>query len=149
MERNMGKLDQQQVVIIGGTDGIGLATAAMASAEGAEVWAVGRNPERIAAAKKAYPDITFSSLDIHDIEGLETLFKRVGKVDHVVAAATGANRTMAPFLEQNQDQFRAAFEKFWGYCNVIRQAAPFLTAQASITLVSGSPARKCQPGMSS
>jgi NAD(P)-dependent dehydrogenase (short-subunit alcohol dehydrogenase family) len=145
----MGKLDQKQVVIIGGTDGIGLATAVMAHAEGAKVWAVGRNAERIAAAQEAYPGITFASLDIHDIQGLENLFKRIKQVDHVVAAATGANRTMAPFLEQSQDQFRAAFEKFWGYCNVVRQAAPFLTAQASVTLVSGSPARKCQPGMSS
>jgi NAD(P)-dependent dehydrogenase (short-subunit alcohol dehydrogenase family) len=145
----MGKLDQKQVVIIGGTDGIGLATAVMAHAEGAKVWAIGRNAERIAAAQETYPDITFESLDIHDVEGLENLFKRIKQVDHVVAAATGANRTMAPFLEQSQDQFRAAFEKFWGYCNVVRQAAPFLTAQASVTLVSGSPARKCQPGMSS
>jgi NAD(P)-dependent dehydrogenase (short-subunit alcohol dehydrogenase family) len=145
----MGKLDQKQVVIIGGTDGIGLATAVMAHAEGAMVWAVGRNAERIAAAQEAYPDIIFESLDIHDVEGLENLFKHIKQVDHVVAAATGANRTMAPFLEQSQDQFRAAFEKFWGYCNVVRQAAPFLTAQASVTLVSGSPARKCQPGMSS
>jgi len=145
----MGKLDQHNVVIIGGTDGIGLATAVMAHAEGARVWAVGRDEARIKAAQKAYPDISFSSLDIHDIEGLENLFKSIKQVDHVVSAATGANRTMAPFLEQTQDQFRAAFEKFWGYCNVVRQAAPFLTAQASITLVSGSPARKCQPGMSS
>jgi NAD(P)-dependent dehydrogenase (short-subunit alcohol dehydrogenase family) len=145
----MGKLEQQQVVIVGGTDGIGLATAVMAHAEGAKVWAVGRNPDRIAAAQKSHPDITFSSVDIHDIEGLESLFKRIGRIDHVVAAATGANRTMAPFLEQSQDQFRAAFEKFWGYCNVVRQAAPFLTDHASVTLVSGSPARKCQPGMSS
>jgi NAD(P)-dependent dehydrogenase (short-subunit alcohol dehydrogenase family) len=145
----MSKLHQHHVVIVGGTSGIGLATAVLARDAGATVWAVGRSAERVAAAAAANPGIQFETLDTHDRAGLTALFSKIGTIDHVVAAATGANRTMAPFLDQTQEQFREAFDKFWGYCNVIRESAPFLATDASITLVSGSPARKCNPGMSS
>jgi NAD(P)-dependent dehydrogenase (short-subunit alcohol dehydrogenase family) len=145
----MDKLDNQNVVVIGGTSGIGLATAILAHEAGANVWAVGRSADRIASASANHPSILFSSLDIHDMEGLRALFAQIGEINHVVAAATGANRTLLPFLEQSQEQFREAFDKFWGYCNVIRSAAAYLTADASITLVSGTPARKANPGMSS
>ena len=42
-----------------------------------------------------------------------------------------------------------AFGKFWGYTEVVRQGVPHLDGEGSITLVSGVPARKCNPGMSS
>ena len=145
----MGKLDAKNVVVIGGTSGIGLATAIQAQAEGANVTAVSRSEEKVNQAADANPNIQFGVLDTHDIEGLTALFEKIGNIDHIVAAATGANRTMAPFLEQTEEQFQEAFNKFWGYCRVVRQGAPFLAENGSITLVSGTPARKCNPGMSS
>ena len=95
------------------------------------------------------PGINFSSLDTHDDAGLKALFAAVGRVDHIVGSATGADRTIKPFIEQTEEQFRAAFEKFWAYCKVVRAGAPCLSPDGSITLVSGTPARKCTPGMSS
>ena len=145
----MSDLTNRNVVVTGGTSGIGLAVAAQARAAGANVWAMGRSEERIARCQAAHPDIHFSSLDTHDSAGLAALFESVGRVDHIVGSATGADRTIAPFLEQTEEQFRAAFEKFWGYCKVVRAGAPFLSEDGSITLVSGTPARKCTPGMSS
>lgn len=144
----MAKLDGQNVVIIGGTSGIGLATAVAAKEEGANVWAASRSTERVEAAASAHPGITFSQLDIHDAEGLNALFDQVGAIDHIVACATGANRTMAPFLDQTDEQFREAFNKFWGYTNVARNGLPRLGDTGSLTFVSGTPARKCNPGMS-
>ena len=142
-------LTDRNVVITGGTSGIGLATAVAARAAGAGVWAIGRSEERVARCQDAYPDIHFSSLDTHDDAGLTALFESVGRVDHVVGSATGADRTLKPFLEQTEEQFREAFNKFWGYCKVVRAGAPFLSQDGSITLVSGTPARKCNVGMSS
>ena len=144
----MVSLVDRNVVVIGGTSGIGLATAVMAKAQGANVWAVGRSEDRAAAAAEGNPGISFSTLDIHNLEALTTLFESIGIIHHVVAAATGANRTMAPFIEQTDEQFREAFNKFWGYCNVIRKASPYMTDDGSITLLGGFPARKCNPGMS-
>ncbi len=145
----MGSLDNQQLLVVGGTSGIGLATAIGAQAEGAVVWAAGRSKDRVQACSASYPDIHFSQLDIHDAEGLQSLFKRIGTMNHIVAAATGSHRTMAPFMEQSDEQFRAAFNKFWGYTNLARQGIPHLSEQGSLTFVSGTPARKCNPGMSS
>jgi NAD(P)-dependent dehydrogenase (short-subunit alcohol dehydrogenase family) len=145
----VGNLENNNVVVVGGTSGIGLATAIQAKAAGANVWAVSRSADKVADCQSQHPDIHFSRCDTHDREGLAKLFNNVGDVDHIVAAATGADRTMKPFLEQTDDQFREAFNKFWGYCNVVRAGATHLTGSGSITLVSGTPARKCNVGMSS
>ena len=103
----MNSLDQQKVVAIGGTSGIGLATAIGAQKAGATVWAVSRSQDRIDDCRAKYPDINFDQLDTHDVDGLNNLFSSVGEIDHIVAAATGANRTMAPFMEQTDEQFRS------------------------------------------
>jgi NAD(P)-dependent dehydrogenase (short-subunit alcohol dehydrogenase family) len=46
------------------------------------------------------------------------------------------------------DGFQGSFRKLWGYVNSVRLGAPFMTERGAIVLVSGSPARKCMPGMS-
>lgn len=145
----MGKLDNQNVVVIGGTSGIGLATAVLAKAAGANVWAASRSEDKVAACTEANPGIEFMQVDTHDIEGLKSLFETAVTINHLVGAATGANRTMAPFMDQTDEQFREAFNKFWGYSNVARQGIPFMSDNASLTFISGTPARKCNPGMSS
>ncbi len=145
----MGSLDGQKVVVIGGTSGIGLATALQARDEGASVWAVSRSQDKVEQCQSDHPGITFGQLDIHDVPGLKSLFESVGEIDHIVANATGANRTNAPFMEQSDEQFRAAFEKFWGYTHVARHGVPHLKETGSLTFVSGFPARKCNVGMSS
>jgi len=142
-------LTNKNIVVIGGTSGIGLATAVQARAAGASVWAASRSEDKIQAASAAYPDIQFSQVDTHDPEGLSALFKSIGTIDHIVGAATGATRTQAPFMSQTADQFQAAFDKFWGYTHVVRAGQPQLANEGSITLVSGTPARRCNPAMSS
>ena len=145
----MGALDGKNVVVIGGTSGIGLAVAAAAKDAGANVWGASRTQEKIDAAAARHPDIRFRPLDTHDVAALDALFSEVGTVDHIVAAATGANRTTRPFMEQTEEQFSEAFNKFWGYTRVVRTGVPHLAADGSVTLVSGIPARKCNPNMSS
>ena len=140
-------MDGMNVVIIGGTSGIGLATAISSAQRGATVFAAGRSPDKIEACQASYPDIQFRQVDTHDPEGLSALFSEAGPIHHLVGAATGATRTNGPFMSQTDEQFRAAFDKFWGYTHVVRQGVPHLVEDASITLVSGTPARKCNPGM--
>ncbi len=144
----MNSLENQNVVIIGGTSGIGLAAAIMASTAGARVWAASRSKDRISQCQADHPGITFCQLDTHDVDGLKSLFESVGSIDHLVGAATGADRTIAPFMDQTHEQFSEAFNKFWGYTHVARQGVPYLTETGSLTLVSGSPARKYGPNMS-
>ena len=146
----MSDLKNKNVVVVGGTSGIGLAISQLAAAAGANVWAVGRSDKYIDAAKSAGNNkITFVKADVHDSEALKSLFSSIGTVDHLVGNATGANRTIAPFMQQTAEQFAEAFGKFWGYTNVVRTGVPFVAKDGSVTLVSGTPARKCRPGMSS
>jgi len=146
----MKNLQEKVVVVIGGTSGIGLAVVQAASALGAVVYAAGRSQENIQKAKSHCDEkVSFRLADTHDEASLKTLFEEAGEIDYLVSAATGADRTIAPFTEQTAEQFSAAFQKFWGYTNVVRNGEPFVKTTGSITLVSGTPARKYKPGMSS
>ena len=139
----------KNVVIIGGTAGIGLATAQAASAAGARVWVAGRSEahcEKARAISKGSFEVR--QADTHDFAGLEAVFKEAGTIDHLVSAAVGGERTLTPFLDQTEDQFKAAFDKLWGYGKVVRTGASYLAEDGSITLVSGSPARKIKPAQS-
>jgi NAD(P)-dependent dehydrogenase (short-subunit alcohol dehydrogenase family) len=139
----------KNVVVIGGTSGIGLATAKAASELGANVWAVGRSEAHQEKARVATGGrVTLVTADTHDEQALLALFREVGTIDHLVSAATGANRTLKPFIEQTEEQFKEAFGKLWGYAKVVRTGAPFVAKDGSITLVSGAPARKIKPNMS-
>lgn len=142
-------LSSKNVVIIGGTAGIGLATAQAAAALGAKVWAAGRSEAHIENAKKlSNGSFEIRQADTHDVESLEAIFNEVGDIDHLVSAAVGGERTLKPFLEQTEAQFKAAYDKLWGYAKVVRTGAPYLAKDGAITLVSGSPARKIKPAQS-
>ena len=143
------KLTGKNIVIIGGTAGIGLATAVAASAAGAKVWAAGRTEANLEKARAvATGKFQVVKVDTHDEAALKALFESVGRIDHLVSAAIGGERTLKPFLQQTEAQFKAAYDKLWGYAKVVRTGAPFLAADGSITLVSGSPARKIKPAQS-
>ena len=145
----MSDLNGKTVVIVGGTAGIGLATAKAAAAAGARVWAAGRSEahrdKAIAAAQGAFE---VREADTHDAEALAALYREAGGIDHLVSCAIGGERTLKPFLQQTEQQFQAAYGKLWGYAKAVRVSAPFLADDGSITLVSGSPARKIKPGQS-
>jgi hypothetical protein len=64
----------------------------------------------------------------------------------LVTAATGGKRAFGPFLEMDIDGYKGSFDKLWGYANVVRYGAKHVKDGGSITLVSGAPARNCQPG---
>lgn len=142
-------LSGKNVVIIGGTAGIGLATAIAASELGANVWAAGRSEANLEKARAASNGkFEVRQADTHKADELEAIFREVGKIDHLVSAAIGGERTLKPFLEQTDEQWKAAYDKLWGYAKVVRTGAPYLAEDGAITLVSGSPARKIRPAQS-
>jgi NAD(P)-dependent dehydrogenase (short-subunit alcohol dehydrogenase family) len=123
----------QKVVVIGGSSGIGLATAELAKSEGAEVIIASRNAERLKAAA-AKIGVTAIAADVTSDDSIAALFKSVGKVDHV--AVTAAQLRTGPFKTVAMDDVRATLEgKFWGAWRVARSAD--IRAGGSLTLVSG------------
>ena len=87
-ERAMSALAGQTVVVIGGSAGIGLGTARLARAEGAEVVLTGRNPERLEGAAREIGARSTAAFDATDFAALERFFDDLPTpVDHVMVTA--------------------------------------------------------------
>ena len=127
------KLAGKKVVVVGGSSGIGLATAAMAKADGAEVIIAARAHDRLAAAAKSI-GATAIPTDVTSDDSVNGLFKACGPIDHVVV--TAAQLRTGPFKTVPMADVRATMEgKFWGAWRVARAAE--IHAGGSLTLVSG------------
>jgi NAD(P)-dependent dehydrogenase (short-subunit alcohol dehydrogenase family) len=134
-----------RILIVGGTKGIGRATAVAALAAGARVTATGRT----AASLANLPDgVAGAALDFTDPASVAGLAEGLESLDHLVLSASDAV-AWGGFAEVTEAALRAAFDaKFWGYWRVARALAPKLPAHGSITLVTGAAARAALPGTS-
>src|SRR5690242_19725376 len=99
----MTVLKGQTVVVIGGSSGIGRATAAHARAEGAEVILTGRDPARLAEAAADVGARQTAAFDATDADALDGFFADVpDPIDHVLVTAGGP--TYGPLLGMSADQ---------------------------------------------
>ena len=136
-------IKQKKALVFGGTSGIGLATVKQLSELGAEVTAIGRDINKVTHV----PDnVTLKACDVLDKEALEALFLECGPIDILVSAATGGSRAIGPFAEMDMEAYQASFAKLWGYTHVVRYGLEQLSDSGAIVLVSGTPARYCNPG---
>jgi NAD(P)-dependent dehydrogenase (short-subunit alcohol dehydrogenase family) len=139
----------RRILVIGGSSGIGLSAARQLADAGANVVVMGRDPARLNEAVAAVGSgATGRPLDALDRDAMAAAFAELAPFDALVNAATGGERAVGPFLEMDLDGFQGSFRKLWGYTNSVRLGAPYLPEDGCIVLVSGSPARKCRPGMS-
>ena len=85
-------LTNQRIVIIGGSSGMGLATARAAAAAGAAVTIASSDQGRLDAALAGLPGTCDGDVaDTRSEADLAALFARVGELDHLVyTAAAGA-----------------------------------------------------------
>lgn len=136
-------LNRKKIVVFGGTSGIGRATSIALAAKGGEVYVVSRNLKTLSDL----PDtIRRRNCDVCDEDAVRATFASIGSIDAIVSSATGGPRTLSRFPEMDMDSYRASFGKLWGYANVVRYGLEWLHESGAIVLVSGSPARRCNPG---
>ena len=110
----------KKVVVVGGSSGIGLATAEMAKREGADVIIASRNVERLDKAAEKLNAIAIPA-DVTSDDSVADLFQRCGPVDHVVV--TAAQLRTGPFKTVAMEDVRVTMEgKFWGAWRVAQQA---------------------------
>ncbi|MGH6663807.1 MAG: SDR family NAD(P)-dependent oxidoreductase, partial [Pseudolabrys sp.] len=93
----------KKVVVVGGSSGIGLATAELAKGEGAEVIIASRNAERLKAAADKI-GATAIVTDVTSDDSVAGLFRSVGPADHVVV--TAAQLKSGPFKTVSMDDVR-------------------------------------------
>jgi len=129
-------MQDRSVVVIGGSSGIGLETAKLASAAGARVTIAGRDEDRLSTALRSLPaDARGVSLDVADEGAVRDLFDSFDHVDHVATlAGTHVYGTLA---DLDTEALRGPVDnRFWGPLYVCKYAAPRMTT-GSITLCTG------------
>lgn len=126
-------LDGKHVVIVGGTSGMGLATARRAAALGADVVAAGR---RRIEEREPLDGVTPARVDTTDETSVRALFDEVGDVDHVFVSSSPGSP--GPLLEQDLATARTFVDgKLLGSWMCARYAAPRMRTGGSITFVTG------------
>jgi len=139
-------LANKTVVILGGSSGIGLATAKAAKAEGAYVIITGRSRERLDAARAELGgEVRAVSLDAADEAGMRLLFEDLKSVDHVFT--TAATVTIGGGLAADTDSLRSGMDtRLWGSWFAAKYGAPRMPPGGSITFTSGTSAWRPRPG---
>jgi NAD(P)-dependent dehydrogenase (short-subunit alcohol dehydrogenase family) len=141
------QLDGQTVVVLGGSAGIGLATARRARAEGADVVLTGRNPERLGRAARDVGATAAEAFDATDFARLERFFGELpNPVDHVLVTA-GAPY-YAPLAELDFAVARAHLDgHLWLPLHLARLAGGRVRPGGSLLFLGGTGARRPAPGL--
>jgi len=138
-------LHGQTVVVIGGSAGIGLATARQARAEGAEVVLTARDPERLKRAAKEVGARVTATFDVNELADLEAFFARLdGPVDHVMVTAGRPYYSPLPTMDL-EDARRALAEHPTVMLAVARFAAATMRPGGTLVFMGGTGARR--PGV--
>ena len=141
----MATLNGKNVLVIGGSSGIGYATAAGALAEGATVTIASRSEEKLRTAQSSLQgNVEARALDVADAASVEAFFNAAPTYDHIVVS--GAAFKFGTVRDQNIDEAFAAMNvKFWGAYRVVRKAN--VAPGGSFVFVSGFLSRRPKPNM--
>jgi NAD(P)-dependent dehydrogenase (short-subunit alcohol dehydrogenase family) len=133
------------VAVIGGSSGMGLATARAALSEGANVVITGRSAERLSAAREQLGStVRAMAADASDEAAMRNVFSELPKVDH--AFVTAAELIYSPTVTADTAALRAAIDaRFWGAFFTAKYAAPKMAPDGSITFLTGVAGRKPLP----
>ncbi len=139
----MSSLQGKQVLVVGGSSGIGLGIAQVAMEAGAVVAIASRSKEKLEAAKSSLGGkISTHVLDAGDDAAVAAFFAD-GKVwDHVVTSAGQGGRGALPQIEMAA-AYAAMNAKFWPYFRIARAAK--IASDGTLTFISGSLGTKAAP----
>jgi NAD(P)-dependent dehydrogenase (short-subunit alcohol dehydrogenase family) len=138
----------QTVVVMGGSAGIGLETARLVRAEGAEVILTARNPERLQRAAEEIGARSTAAFDAADPAALTRFFGDLDRpIDHVMV--TAGRPYYAPLAEIDFEQARRSFDDhLFLAIRVAQLATGTVRPGGSLVFMGGTGGRKRGPGLS-
>jgi NAD(P)-dependent dehydrogenase (short-subunit alcohol dehydrogenase family) len=140
-------IDGKSVVVIGGSSGIGLATAKAAAARGARVTVTSRAMDRVTRAAQATgANARGEVADLATEASTKELFDRLGAFDHLVYTA-GDELLLGKVVDLDLAQARRAFDvRFFGALTALKHAAPRIRPGGSVVLTHGIAGRRPNAG---
>ena len=131
-------LTGKQVIILGGSTGLGLATAKAAATAGASVIIVSGNQHNIDKALKELPANSKGfAIDLRREENIKAFFEQTGEFDHLVYTA-GENLGLTRLQKLDIDQAKDFFTlRYWSVLAAIKHGASKIRPGGSIGLTSG------------
>jgi NAD(P)-dependent dehydrogenase (short-subunit alcohol dehydrogenase family) len=129
------QLKGANIVVMGGSSGIGLAAAKLAQHEGASVTIAGRSQEKLTQAQRELGEVRIVVADVTDEASVGRVFEALDHVNHVlISAGTIVN---GKIVDNDLVTLRHIVdERIWGPTYVVRHARPRMTG-GSITFTSG------------
>jgi NAD(P)-dependent dehydrogenase (short-subunit alcohol dehydrogenase family) len=141
-------MKREKIVIIGGTSGMGLATARAVLGEGYEAVIAGRDRKRLDGALKSLPGASGAPVDASDRRSLDAFFGSVGTFDHLVLSLSG-NKGFGLFRDLSVDDIERGFrEKAVVQIRSAQAALNHIRTDGSITFITAASAQSSQPGIS-
>src|ERR1700761_8795713 len=127
-------LKDKRVIVLGGSSGIGLATAKAAAKAGAQIVIVSGNRQRIDNALAEIGQGTGHAADLSNEQEIKNLFGQLGSFDHMVYTA-GENIKIGSLADTPLDEAADYFKvRYWGAVAAVKYGAPNINAGGSITL---------------
>jgi NAD(P)-dependent dehydrogenase (short-subunit alcohol dehydrogenase family) len=136
----------QTVVVLGGSSGIGLETARLARARGADVALTARNSERLHAAAHAVDARRVEAFDLTDLGRIEEFFdKLAGPVDHVLLTGGGPYYSLLADMDFERAR-RDLDERILVTLAVARYGAARMRAPGTLLFLGGTGSRHIAVG---
>ena len=138
----------EHAVIIGGSSGIGLATARKLLGPGMKVTITGRNQDRLNSAWKSLGGaVDKAAFDAAKPDQVSGFFERLGPFDHLVLAASGG-KGLGPFQTLDLTDIGSGVdEKVRPQLSCLQAALPTLRKSGSVTFISAVSAQLAMPGV--
>ena len=135
---SQGELSGQQIVVLGGSSGIGLAVAQQVVARGARAIIASSNADRVKQAVATLGEKAEGhTLDLSNERDIHNFFQKIGDFDHLVFTA-GDTLQLNELAATDLTKARHAFElRYWAVLAAVKHASTHIQEGGSIVLTTG------------